>query len=175
MMKKYKKYLLACLFIIIYFSVSAQDVVASFLDKHGKDDNLEIVSIGKQMMGVMYALTLDNPELSEAIKGIEAIRIVSSKDPDLNKEYFDSARTLLSKSRGLEEFFAMNEEDSELMVMVRESKGYVKELILLLEQAEDEFNLISISGTIDMDVLLKYSESLNIKELNQLRSVKSNQ
>jgi hypothetical protein len=170
-----KKYILFCTYIWFHFSVSAQDIVTSFLDNHRKDDNLELISIGKKMMEMMYnALSSDNPDLKEAIKGLETIRIVSSKDQDLNKEYFNSAQTLLSKSKGLEEFFSVSEEDNKLIVMIRKSKRYVKEIILLSEQPEG-FSLISISGAIDLDVLLKYSEGLNIKELNQLRSVKSNQ
>jgi len=168
------KNIFICIFIWIYSSVSAQDIVKSFMDKHGKDDNLEIITIGKKMMETMYALTIDNPELTEAIKGMETIHIVSSKDMDLNKDYYNTARQLLSKSKGIKEFFSMSGENNELLIMIRESKKSIKELILLSEQP-DGFNLISISGTIDLDVLLKYSGGLNIKELNQLRSVKRNQ
>ena len=169
-----KKYIIFYLFIGVSLSGSAQDIITSFLDKHGKDDNLEIVSIGKKMMEAICTLTSDNSDLTEAIKGLEMIRIVSSKDRDLNKEYYNSARTLLSKSKGLEEFFSMSEENKELLVMIRESKGSIKELFLLSEQP-DGFNLISIKGTISLDDLLKYSEKLNIKKLDQSRSVKHNQ
>ena len=169
-----KKYLSFCLFILISLSVSAQDIITSFLAKHGKDENLEVVSIGKKMMDTISTLISNNSELTEAIKGLETIRIVSSKDGDLNKEYYNSAQKLLSESKGLEEFFSMSEEDKELKVMIRESKGNIKELLLLSEQP-DGFNLISISGTISLDDLLNYSEGLNIKELDELRSVKRNQ
>jgi len=169
-----KKYLFTCLLIWIHLSASAQDIISSFLDKHRKDDNLEIVTIGKKMMEAICTLTSDNPDLTEAIKGLEMIRIVSSKDEDLNKEYYLSAQALLSKSKGFEEFFSMDEKEKELMVMIKESKGCIKELILLSEQP-DGFNLISISGTINLDDLLKYSKGLNIKELDQFQSVKRNQ
>jgi len=171
MMRKYK---LICIFVWINLSVSAQDIVKSFMDKHGKDDNLEITTIGKKMMEMVYSLTSDNPDLTEAIKDLETICIVSSKDLDVNKEYYSSARNLLYKSKGMKELFSMSEDDIELLIMIRESKKDIKELILLSEQP-DGFNLISICGTINLDVLLKYSEGLNIKELDQLRSMKHNQ
>ena len=169
-----KKYVLLCLFISITLSASAQDIIVSFLEKHGKDDNLEIVTIGKKMIETICALSSDYPELTKAIKGVEMIRIVSSKDKDLSKEYYHSAQKLLSKSKGLEELFSMSEEGKELIVMTGKSKGTIKELLLLSEQP-DGFNLISISGTIHLDDLLNYSEGLNIKELDELRSVKRNQ
>ena len=172
-----KKYLLFGFFFWMNLAVSAQDIIASFLDKHGKDDNLEIVSIGKKMMGMIDSLAFDTPDLKEAIKNLETIRIVSSKDTDVNKEYYNSARKLLSECKELDELFSMSESGSELTVMTRESKGSIKELILLSEQPEG-FNLISIIGTIDLNVLLKYSGGINIKsikDMNRLRSAKSNQ
>lgn len=169
------KYVILCLLLWISLSVSAQDIIASFIDKHEKDENLEVVSIGKRMIRTLDSMTTDNPDLKEAIKGLEAIRIVSAKDRDrdLDREYYDSARELLSQSSGLKEFCSIDEKDKELVVMIRKSKDTVKELILLLDQPE-EFSLISISGTINLDVLLKYSEGLNIKELKQLKSIKNN-
>lgn len=168
------KYKLAGFFLWITLSVSAQDIIKSFVDKHDKDDNLQVVTIGKKMIQTLDSLTSDNPKLKEAIKGLETIRIVSSKDSDADREYYNSARDLLSKNKDLKELFSMDEKDKELIVMIREAKDSVKELILLSEQP-DEFSLISISGTIDLDVLLKYSEGLHIKELNQLKTIRRNQ
>ena len=171
------KYLLFCFLLLrISLPVSAQDIISSFVDKHGKDDNLEIVSIGKKMLKTMDSLTTDNPDLKAAIKDLESIRIVSSKggDRDLDSEYFNTARDLLSKSKDLKEFFSMDEQNKELIVMIKESKDSIKELILLSKQP-DEFDLISISGIINLDVLLKYSEGLHIKELNQLKTIRRNQ
>ena len=162
------------IFIWINSSVLGQDIVKSFIDKHGKDDNIEVITIGKKMMETIYSLTSDNPDLTETIKGLENICIISSKDLELNKEYYDSARKMLAKSKGMKELFSMSEGNKELIIMIRESRNSIRELILLSEQ-EDGFNLISISGAIDLDVLLNYSEGLNIKELEQLRSVKRNQ
>ena len=159
------------IFIWINLSVSAQDIVKTFIDKYGKDDNIEIITIGKKMIETLYSLNSDNPELTEAIKGLETIRIIFSHDMDLNKEYYDSAQKLLSSSKRMKEYFSMSENNSKLLIMVRESRKSIKELILLSEQ-RDGFNLISISGSINLDVLLNYSEGLNIRELEQLRSVK---
>ena len=168
------KYKLMGFLLWISLSASAQDIITSFVNMHEKDDNLEVVLIGKKMIQTLDSLTSNNPNLKEAIKGLETIRIVSSKDRGLDREYYDSARDLLSKSKGLKEYFSISEKDKELIVMIREVKNSVKELILLSEQP-DEFNLISISGTINLDVLLNYSEGLHIKELNQLKSIRHNQ
>jgi hypothetical protein len=169
-MRKRQKYLLVVFFIQVSISLSAQDLVAAFLDKHEKDDNLEVISIGKKMVEMMYSLSLDSPELQDAIKGLENICIVTSKDTISNKEYYESAQQLLSKSKGFEKVLSISEDNENLLVMVKESKGIVKELVLLSGQ-DDKFNLIFMRGDIDLNTLIKYSEHLNIKGLNNIRSV----
>jgi hypothetical protein len=172
-MKNLQKLLLTVFFIQISISLSAQDFVASFLDKHEKDDNLEVVSIGKKMVEMMCGLSSDNAELQDVIKGLENICIVSSKDTISNREYYESAQQLLSKSKGFEEIFSTSGDNEDLLVMVKESKGMVKELVLLSDQ-NDNFNLIFMSGNIDLNTLIKYSDNLNIKGLNNIRSVERN-
>jgi hypothetical protein len=154
------------------FSLQAQDLVASFLNKHGKDDNLEIVSIGEKMLVLINNLTSENQELNEAIKGLENICIVSSRDTIAGKEYYESAQQLLSKSKGFEEILSLGNENETLLVMVKESKGIVKELVLLSSK-DSGFSLISMSGNIDLGTLIKYSGKLNIKGLDDLRSIKA--
>jgi hypothetical protein len=170
-MNNIQKYLLIIFFFQMGFSLSAQDVIASFLEKHEKDDNLEVVSIGKKMVEMMCVLlSSENPELQNAIKGLDNICIVTSKEATLNKEYFESAQQLLSKSKGFEEILATSEENGALLVMVKESKGTVKELVLLSGQ-NNGFSLIFISGDIDLGTLIKYSKDINMEELNGIRSV----
>ncbi|GHT29649.1 hypothetical protein FACS189432_08840 [Bacteroidia bacterium] len=169
-MMNLQKQLLIIFFIQISISLSAQDLVAAFLDKHEKDDNLEVVSIGKKMVEMMCGLSSDNTELQAAIKGLENICIVSSKDAISNKEYYESAQQLLCKNKGFEEILSISGDNEDLLVMIKESKGIVKELVLLSGQ-DDKFNLIFISGNINLNTLIKYSENLNIKGFNNIRSV----
>jgi hypothetical protein len=167
-----KKCLLLSFALLIHFFVSAQDLVKTFLDKQGKDDNLEVISIGKKMLEMMSDLSSGNPELKEAIKGLDNIHIVTSKDSILNKEYYDFAWDLLGKSKGFEPILLLNEGDEDVIVMIRSVKGIITELVLLSDKGAG-FNLISLSGNIDLNTLSKYSESLNIKGLNDLSPIGS--
>ncbi len=172
-MKKIIFILFAC---FIAFSTSAQDVANSFLEKYGKDDNLEIVSIGKKMFQQMEKLTSEEPELTEAIKGLENILIISSNDSALNKEYYDSAYEILTrKKQGFEPLLTLKENDQNVIVMIKESKkGIVKELVMLSGDNNQEFNMISLSGKIDLKLLLKYSDKINLSGLKVLNSVNKN-
>ena len=167
-----KKHAFIFLFTWISFSVSAQSIAVSFLEKHEKDDNLEVVSIGEKMMEKMFALASEDLDLQNAIKGLENICIVSSKDTTLNREYYNSAQDLLNKSKGFESFFSTNTKNESFVIMIKESKGYIKELVLLSDYP-DGFNLISMTGNINLDVLIKYSEELNMQKLNRLRVIEN--
>jgi hypothetical protein len=158
------KCLLCFFFIQGSFSLQAQDLVTSFLDKHGKDDNLKIVSIGGKMLDMVGALTLGYPELNDVIKDLDNIRFICSEDTALNKEYYESASQLLKKWKGFEEILSINNEEEKLLVVVKESKRTVKELVLLSSKITG-FNLILITGDINLDALIKYSESLSLKKI----------
>ncbi len=153
--------------------VSAQDVVNAFVEKYTKDESLEIVSIGKKMFEMMGTLSSDNPDLMEVIKGLENIRIVSSKDPDLSPEYYKTAQELLSKSKGFEEILSSKENDEQTIVVVKESKDVVKELVLITNGAKG-FSMIALNGKINIKTLAKCAGTLNIKGLEKLGSVTKN-
>ena len=166
-MKNLRKYGLFLFFIQWGFALDAQELVSSFLDEYGKDDRLEVVTIGRKMLGMMSGLSSGQEDLAElqaAIKGLENLYIVTSKDTALSGEYYDSCRQLL-KDTGFNVIFSGNKNADELFVVgTKESKGAVKELALLFLNKNGQFNLIQMTGVIDIDTLVKYSE--NLKELD---------
>jgi hypothetical protein len=169
-MKNLWKYGLFLFFIQWSFSSEAQELVSSFLDKYCKDNRLEVVTIGKKMLDTMGDLPSGQEDLSElqaAIKGLENIYIVTSKDTTLNREYYDSGRQLL-KDKGFNVIFSGNEDTGGLFVVgTKESKGTVKELTLLFIDKDDRFNLILMTGVIDFNTLVKYSENLKELKINK--------
>lgn len=167
-MKNLRKYGLLLFFIRWGFALEAQELVSSFLDEYGKDNRLEVVTIGRKMLDRMSGLSSgqeeDLAELQAAIKGLENLCIVTSKDTVLNGEYYASCRQML-KDTGFNVIFSGNENADELFVVgTKESKGAVKELALLFLDKNGRFNLIQMTGVIDIDTLVKYSEKL--KELD---------
>jgi hypothetical protein len=148
-------------------SVVAQSIASSFLDKHRKDDNIKVVSIGKKMFDKIEELSLGTPELLEAVKGLDNIQIITSEDEILDDEYFDSACTVLSKDKDYIELISIDEETQQLIVKIKETKGTINELIVLSNNS-DGFSLINITGEINLAVLAHYSSALDFKKLKEL-------
>jgi hypothetical protein len=167
-----KKLLLSIGICFVSVTLSAQEIVNVFLNKHGKDESLEIVNIGKKMLDLMQSDSLAGPELREAIAGVETIRMITSKDESLRDDYYHSAYGLLSKDKEYTELVAINNEEEKLIVMVKANRGVVSELILLLNRPD--FSLISLSGHIDLEMLANYSQNLDLNELKNLNIIENN-
>jgi hypothetical protein len=165
---------IAFIILLNFASVSlwAQSVVVSFLEKYGKDESIRITSIGKKMFEKIEEQSLATPELLKAIKGLDNIRIITSEDQALSDEYYSSAYSILSKDKDFVELFVIENEDLQMTVKMKECKGIVNELIILSDNSEG-FNLINITGNIDLGILAGYSSSINFKELEQLDSMEN--
>ncbi len=166
-----KKYLLIVLLSLSQLTFS-QEVANLFLERFNNDDNLEIVSIGKKMFQMMADASSDNEDFNKAIKGLEKIIVISSKDSTLSSEYYNSAYEILTKKKnGFEPLLSTKEGKDELVIMARESKGIIRELVLLQGDKDINFSLISLYGDIDLKRLVKYSEKMNLSGLKVLDSI----
>jgi hypothetical protein len=166
-----KTIILSIVFTVMTCSLHAQEIIISFLDKYGKDENIEVVTIGKKMFDLMKSDSIADDKLQEAIHGLENIQIVSCKDKALNSDYYNLAYDLLAKNKNYTELVSINNEEGSLIVMIKEIKGTVSELVLLTNNSDD-FNLISLKGCINLDLLAKYSQNLNFNELEKFGSYK---
>jgi hypothetical protein len=157
------------LFLLSFVSLSipAQTVATSFLEKYGQEDNIQVISIGKKMFERMEEQSLVSPELLEVIKGLENIQIIASEDTDLSKEYYDAAYLILEKTHNLTELYSVRNENMQLTVKVRETKGLINELFILSNDIKG-FSLINLAGNINLELLAGYSSSLNFEELSKL-------
>lgn len=170
-----RHFLLIILLSVLSYPISSQEIANSFLEKYNNDDNLEIISIGKKMFQMMEKVSEKSTDFSNVIKGLEKIVVISSKDSTLNHEYYNSAYEILTKKKNcFDTLLSVKEGNGHLIIMAKESKGIVKELVLLQKADNEDFSLISLCGIIDLKNLAKYSEKINLSGLKALGSVSEN-
>ncbi|MDR0507557.1 MAG: DUF4252 domain-containing protein [Dysgonamonadaceae bacterium] len=167
-MKKY-------IFYLIFFGLTpviadAQSVAITFLEKHGKDDNIRVVSIGKKMLKKIEEQSLGSPELLEAIKGLDNMKIITSKDAGLSSEYYSSAYSILLKDKDFVEVYATESDGYRITVKKKGTKELVNELVILSDDSK-EFNMIWLSGLINLEVLLQYSVQIGLPELKKFNDL----
>ncbi len=172
-----KKFLFIILLSILSQTAFSQEIANLFLEKFNNDDNLEVVSIGKKMFQMMEDASTNNEDFNKAIKGLEKIIVISSKDSTLSCEYYDSAYAILTKKKnGFEALLSTKEgTKDELMIMAKETKGVIRELVLLQMDKNKNFSLISLNGDIDLKTLVKYAEKINLSGLRVLDTIRNNE
>jgi hypothetical protein len=164
-----KKYGILPVFLLFNASLFAEDIITAFLDKHGNDDNLEVISIGKSMIDKMCGLTAENLELKKTLESLDNIRVIHTTDSVISSEYFDSAIQIKDENAEYKEVEAIEN----MSVLIRKSKEKVREVLLLIND-ESGFNMISIRGEIDMNNLLAYSDKIGIKNLKDIQLKQNN-
>lgn len=168
-----RKIITTVFLVFLTISLSAQDVISSFLDEYEKMEDLEVVTIGKKMLDLMQSLTPEDKEFTDVLKSLESIKVLNSSDSTLNKMYYESAYNLLTskKNKNFEELVSFKGEEN-MLIMVKESKGIIKELVLLSDGGKkNQFSLISLSGNLKLEDLTKFSKALNINGLDKLDAV----
>ncbi|MDR1369803.1 MAG: DUF4252 domain-containing protein [Dysgonamonadaceae bacterium] len=171
-----KRILLITVLNVLSYAAFSQEVANLFLEKFNNDDHLEVISIGKKMFQMMADASIDDGEFNKTIKGLEKIIVISSTDSTLSSEYYDSACEILAKKKnGFETLLSTKDGKEELVVMSKESKGVIKELVLLQIDKVNNFSLISLSGDINLKTLAKYSEKINLSGLKVLDSISKNE
>jgi hypothetical protein len=171
-----KKVLLITVLNVLSYAAFSQEVANLFLEKFNNDDHLEVVSIGRKMFQMMEDASIDDEEFNKTIKGLEKIIVISSTDSVLSSEYYDSAYEILTKKKsGFGSLLSIKDGKEELVVMSKESKGVIRELVLLQIDKISNFSLISLSGDIDLKTLAKYSERINLSGLKVLDSISKNE
>lgn len=159
--------LIVTLFLFAW-KLPAQDFASVYLQKHG-DKELEIISIGKQMLSLLEGMSGKDSDLKEAIQGLESIKIITSGSKEIAQKNFRNAYSMLTKkSSGFSEMMALKEGEESTYIMTREEDGIIKDFVLLTSK-DSTFNMICLSGNINMATLGKLSSNMHLDKLKELK------
>ncbi|MDN5200452.1 DUF4252 domain-containing protein [Fulvivirgaceae bacterium BMA10] len=146
---------------------SNTDAIIKFFDKYMDDDDFTTIYISGKMFGIMSEIPMDDDEeyIRQQLNDLTGLRILTSDHVDgvrLYNEVYDKLNT-----NGYEELMVVREGDEEFKFLVKESKGIIKEL-LMLSGHDNEFFLMSLLGIIDIKTIAKISKSMDIDGLDKL-------
>jgi hypothetical protein len=163
------KKIILLLFVSLFpLGIFAQDFATSFINKHG-DKDLEVVSIGKQMLSMLEEMSSNDPELKEVIHNLNGIKIMTSTSEESAQKAFKEAYAMLfKKNSGFEEMMSVKEENEETYIMIRKKGDVIKDLVLLTF-GKEQFNMICLTGNINVDSLAKLSSVISLNKLKKLK------
>jgi len=157
--------------------LSAQDLVSSFLTKYNESNEFQVTTIGKKMLELLVSIAQQGEvEMAKSLEGLDNIRALSSSDTTKYEGYYSTVYDLIHKSKGFEILMSSQNSGNNTILAVKESKGIVKELVLISgDEQAGIFNLISLTGKIQLDTLAKYAGKLQIEGLDQLSKLNINE
>lgn len=157
------------------FAIAQSDPVSSFFDKYEDSEGFTTVHISGRMFKMF--MSKEAPKEDETVKSVlsnlDGIRILAFGDdgdaPKSGKYYYNQLMDNLP-SRQYEELMIIKEEREKIKFMVREERGEVRELLMVVG-GDDTFVLISLNGIIDLDKISEIANSIHIDGMEHLNNM----
>ena len=149
-----------------------EDAITSFFDKYMDDERFTSIYISGKMFNMFAQIPVDEKEeeIKKAISDINGLRILTSDQVNGQTMYKEAANTLSLK--GYEELMFIREGgDEELQFLVKEDKGKISELLMLIGNKEDFF-LMSLIGNIDLNQIARLAKTMDIEGMENLEKLK---
>lgn len=146
----------------------AQDMVADFLKKQNNPAVFTQVNINAKMFQLIADMT--DAETESIIQNLTGMKIITAAQK--TEEYFKVSRQMLENpSAGYENLMNVKEENEEVWMYIRESKGCIAELVILVGE-KGKFVLMNFIGKIDLKKISRLTKSVNISGVEYLNKVK---
>ncbi|MBN2764349.1 MAG: DUF4252 domain-containing protein [Bacteroidales bacterium] len=168
--------------IVCYFALfclctitSAQTIADKVFDKYAGTEGFTTVYITKYMFDLFRDAAEDAPkddDMAEVLSNLSSIKILATDDDpatsvkvNLYQEVMKELPVNLYK-----ELMVIKEKDQDVKFLVREEKGKVVELLMLVGGKEESV-LICIQGVIDMKTIGKLASGMDIEGMENLEKI----
>ncbi len=150
-----------------------QSAIEKFYQKYENNKAFTVVYVSQHMFSLFSDLEAEDKEdqmvleLLEDLKGLHIL--VTEENPE---RYYQEAINLV-KDPAYEVLMKVREEDTQLQIFVKKNGKIIDELLLLVQEDDDEFVLLSIVGTIDLKKIALLADSMDIEGLEYLERVET--
>lgn len=166
-----KKFMLLILLLSLGCMVNAQDLVAEFQNKYKDNTKFTLVNISAKMFGLIADIS--DPDTESVLKNLTGFKLLKSST-DVVKYHNEALGMIKGSKRGYEELMDVREGKEHVSIYVRDEKGIVTELVILVE-TQQEFVLMGFIGNIDLKKIAALSKSVDVNGMEYLNKInKSN-
>jgi hypothetical protein len=156
-------------------AANAQTVADKIFDKYSGTDGFTTVYITKYMFDLFRDTELGSEEdgdMAKVLSNLTGIKILASDNDSatpVSVNLYQEVMKQLPVSQ-YKELMVVKEKDQDVKFLVREDKGKVVELLMLVG-GKDESALICIQGIIDMKSIGKLARGMNIEGMENLDKI----
>ncbi len=122
----------------------AQD---SLFDKFSDMEGVSSVYISKTLLSMMPDVEADGIDIGKIANKLESIQILSCEKPALIDQ-LRKETAFISPKNGYEELMRVKEDGELTTIYLKKLKSDLKEFVLRIDEKDDEFTLIVITGSL---------------------------
>ncbi|MBR9999282.1 MAG: DUF4252 domain-containing protein [Cyclobacteriaceae bacterium] len=166
--------LITGLFLFALIINARSQAVEKFHEKFKDDSKYLCVSIESGLLKLLSNVKTEDKDTDEFLKAMAGINSVNIYKIDRNESSFDEA-SLRSFKKDIqkekyEELMVVREGNTHLDFMVKENKGKISDLIMMVDEM-DGFFLLTFSGEIDLATISRLSDKLDIDGVEHLKKI----
>lgn len=170
-----KKILLMLPFYFLFTAVAPaqNDAINRFFNQYMEDERFTVVFVSPKMFTLVSKISTDDPDwekFREVVGGLTGLRVLTADSIDSGLKLYKEA---LGKVPTTEyaELLTVRDGKENVRIWVKDAGNVIHELLLLVG-SPDEFVLLSLTGTIDLDKISELSKGLDIDGVKHLDKVK---
>jgi len=171
-----KKLLLLTIFSVSAVLTFAQNVqVDAFFKKYEGKEGFTSVVVSEKLFALAASAVGTDPELQSVVDGIKGVRILVYENTEANVksgEYYNDFVSTVTTTQ-FDELMAVNSATERFKLFGKVTSDKVIDELLLVCDADGEFVMVSIVGTIDIEKISKLSE-MGIEGFDELEKIQDN-
>lgn len=156
--------------------MSAQnDAINRFFTQYMDDERFTVVFVSPKMFSLVSKISTDDPDwekFRDVVGGLTGLRVLTSDGIEDGMKLYKEALAKVPATE-YDELLTVRDGKENVRIWVKDSGNIINELLLLVG-APDEFVLVSLTGTIDLDKISNLSKGLDIDGVKHLEKVKRN-
>ncbi len=156
-------------------AVNAQTVADKIFDKYSGTEGFTTVYITKYMFDLFRDAggnTGEDEDMSKVLSNLTGIKILAADDDPATPVTVNLYQEVMKQlpANLYKELMVIKEKDQDVKFLVREDKGKVVEMLMLVG-GKDQSVMICIQGIIDMKTIGKLAKGMNIEGMENLEKI----
>lgn len=163
---------LLCALLWVGTTQAQESAISRFYQKYENDETFTVVYVSQHMFGLFAELDLEEVEdevILDILKDLTGLHILVTEENAM-KRYQEALGMI--KDPAYEVLMKVREESTHVQFFVKRNQADIEELLLLVQEDDDEFVLISIVGKIDLAKISNLAKIMEIEGLDYLEHVK---
>ena len=167
--------LLPLYFLLAAVAPAQNDAINRFFSQYMDDEQFTVVFVSPKMFSLVSKISTDDPDwekFREVVGGLTGLRVLTADSIDTGLKLYKEALSKVPASE-YSELLTVRDGKENVRIWVKDKGNIIHELLLLVG-SPDEFVLLSLTGTIDLDKISNLSKGLDIDGVKHLDKVKKN-